>query len=182
MRLRIFRPLDHTIWQNHTTLSYVWFGLRIQIFEHVMLTTIMIGNVNMLMFDFIANLIKICGNIRSLCLVYFLKKKKFTTSKCGTTGRWLLRFHHIPGSSSHEDCNCNFWKSQKPIEPRVCVGSEFSSSSSSLWYLWAYPTVPWGRGIITATRESPFSSLKKKKKKIWPLSLSRKLFSKMSMF
>ena len=40
-----------------------------------MLTTIMIGNVNMLMFDFIANLIKICGNIRSLCLVYFLKKK-----------------------------------------------------------------------------------------------------------
>ena len=75
VRLRIFRPLDHTIWQNHTTLSYVWFGLRIQIFEHVMLTTIMIGNVNMLMFDFIANLIKICGNISSLCLVYFLKKK-----------------------------------------------------------------------------------------------------------
>ena len=130
-----------------------------------MLTTIMIGNVNMLMFDFIANLIKICGNIRSLCLVYFLKKKKFTTSKWGTTGRWLLRLHHIPGSSSHEDCNCNFWKSQKPIEPGVCVGSEFSSSSSSLWYLWAYPTVPWGRGIITVTRESPFSSLKKKKKK-----------------
>ena len=49
------------------------------------LRKIMIGNVNMLMFDFIANLIKICGNIRSLCLVYFLKKKKFT--KCGTTGR-----------------------------------------------------------------------------------------------
>ena len=76
----------------------------------------------------------------------FSKKKKFTTSKCGTTGRWLLRFHHIPGSSSHEDCNCNFWKSQKPIEPGVCAGSEFSSSSSSLWYLWAYPTVPWDVG------------------------------------
>ena len=31
-----------------------------------------------------------------------------TTSMCGTTGRWLLRLHHILGLSSHEDCNCNF--------------------------------------------------------------------------
>ena len=43
--------------------------------------------------------------------------------KYGTTGRWLLRLHHIPGSSSHEDCNCNFWKSQKPIEGCVRVRS-----------------------------------------------------------
>ena len=55
-------------------------------------------------------------------------------------------FHHILSSSSHEDCNCNFWKSQKPIKPGVCVGSEFPSSSSSWWYPWAYPIVPWGVG------------------------------------
>ena len=48
-----------------------------------------------------------------------------TTSGCGTIGRWLLRLHHISGSSSHENCNCNIWKSKKPIELKVCVGLEF---------------------------------------------------------
>ena len=100
-----------------------------------------------------------------------------TTSKCGTTGRWLLRFHHILDLSSHEDCNCNFWKSQKLIEPGVCVGSEFLRSSSSWWYPWTYPTIyTVGRRTMTATREFIFF-LKKKKKKKKKLSLKRLLFS-----
>ena len=76
-------------------------------------------------------------------------------------------FHHIPGSSSHEDCNCNFWKSQKPIKPGVCVGSEFPSSSSSWWYPWAYPTVPWGMDNDCHTQVPFFFPQKKKKKSQW---------------
>ena len=96
-----------------------------------------------------------------------LRRETITTSRCGTTGRWLLMFHHISCLSSHEDCNCNFWKSQKPIEPGVCVGSEFPSSSSSWWYPWTYPTVSWGIGQWLPHASLPpfFFSQKKEKKK-----------------
>ena len=99
-----------------------------------------------------------------------LRRETITTSRCGTTGRWLLMFHHISCLSFHEDCNCNFWKSQKPIEPGVCVGSEFPSSSSSWWYPCAYPTVSWGIGQWLPHASPPppiffFSKKRKKKKK-----------------
>ena len=99
-----------------------------------------------------------CSQLPSQEIFFFF----LTTSRCGKTGRWLLRFHHIPGSSSHKDCNCNFWKSQKPIEPRVCVGSEFLSSSSSWWYSWVYPTIPWDVGQWLS-HTSPLFFPKKKK-------------------
>ena len=87
-----------------------------------------------------------------------------TTSGCGITGRWLLRFHHISGSSSHKDCNCNFWKSQKPIELRVCVDLEFlnlvqAGGTHELIQLYCRA---WNNNCRT---ESPFLFLKKKKKK-----------------
>ena len=105
-----------------------------------------------------------------------------TTSRCGTTDTdtWLLRFHHISDSSSHEDYNCNFWKFQKPIEPGMCVGSEFSSSSSSWWYPWAYPTVPWGMGQWLSHASSLFLPSKQKIKKLimkkWLLLITVKYF------
>ena len=77
-------------------------------------------------------------------------------------------FHRIPDSNSHEDCNCNFWKSQKPIKPEVCVGSEFLNSNSSWWYPWAYPTIPWGvEQWLSHASPLFFPSKKKKKKSQW---------------
>ena len=56
-----------------------------------------------------------------------------------------------------------FGKSQKPIEPGVCVSSEFPSSGSSWWYPWAYLNVPWGVGQWLPHTSPLFFPLKKKK-------------------
>ena len=73
---------------------------------------------------------ELCNILQSLAFkIWLVNSRKVFLSHLaivlfyGTNGRWLLRLHHIPGSSSHEDCNCNFWKSQKPIEGCVWVQS-----------------------------------------------------------
>ena len=57
----------------------------------------------------------------------------------------------------------------------MCVDSEFPSSSSSWWYPWAYPIIPWGVGqwlshtsplfFFSQNKASVLDSSKKKKKK-----------------